>query len=96
MPYVHIQITDEGVTRPQKAELVARTTQMLTEILGKTADTTVVVMEEVPTDNWGIGGELVSARRARGATRPRLGSRNTPCWATKPTAGRHGTGETKR
>lgn len=65
MPYVHIRITDEGVTREQKAELVARSTQMLVDVLGKNSATTVVVIEEVPLDNWGIGGELVAVRRRR-------------------------------
>ena len=65
MPYVNIRITDEGVTRDQRAELVRRTTQMLVEVLGKNPATTVVVIDEVPTDSWGIGGELVDERRPR-------------------------------
>jgi len=65
VPYVHIRVTDEGVTREQKAELVARTTQMLVDVLGKDPATTVVVIDEVPTENWGIAGELVDERRAR-------------------------------
>jgi 4-oxalocrotonate tautomerase len=65
MPYVNIRITDEGVTRDQRAELVRRTTQMLQDVLGKDPATTVVVIDEVPTDSWGIGGELVDERRAR-------------------------------
>ncbi len=65
MPYVNIRITDEGVTRDQRAELVRRTTQMLLDVLGKDPATTVVVIDEVPTDSWGIGGELVDERRAR-------------------------------
>ncbi len=65
MPYVNIRITDEGVTRDQRAELVRRTTHMLQDVLGKDPATTVVVIDEVPTDSWGIGGELVDERRAR-------------------------------
>jgi 4-oxalocrotonate tautomerase len=33
--------------------------------LGKNPQTTVVVIEEVDTDNWGIGGETVTSRRQR-------------------------------
>lgn len=66
MPYVNIRITDEAVTREAKAELVARTTQMLVDVLGKNPETTVVVIDEVPTDNWGIGGTLVTDRRLAG------------------------------
>lgn len=65
MPYIHIRITDEGVTRAQKVELVERSTRLLAEVLNKDPATTVVVIEEVPVENWGIGGELVDVRRAR-------------------------------
>lgn len=67
MPYVNIRITDEGVTREQKVELIAGVTDLLKRVLGKNPATTVVVIDEVPTDNWGIGGELVTDRRKRGA-----------------------------
>lgn len=70
MPYVHIRITDEGVSTEQKAELVARSTQMLVDVLGKNPSTTVVVIEEVPLENWGIGGELVSVHRKRAGGTP--------------------------
>ncbi len=66
MPYVNIRITDENVSREAKAALIERTTQMLVDVLGKNPETTVVVIDEVPTDNWGIGGELVSDRRKTG------------------------------
>ena len=66
MPYVNIKITDEGVTAAQKAELIAGVTNLLRDILGKNPATTVVVIDEVKTDNWGIGGESVTVRRGRG------------------------------
>lgn len=56
MPYVNIKVTREGVTREQKAELIARTTQVLVEVLGKNPATTFVVIDEVDLDDWGIGG----------------------------------------
>ena len=68
MPYVSIQVTDEGVTREQKQELIAGATNLLKDVLGKNPATTFVVIEEVPTDNWGIAGELVTDIRARAAT----------------------------
>lgn len=69
MPYVNIQVTDEGVSREQKQALIAATTQMLQDVLDKDPSTTFVVIEEVSTDNWGIGGELVTDIRARKAGR---------------------------
>jgi 4-oxalocrotonate tautomerase len=35
--------------------------------LAKDPATTVVVIDEVDTDNWGVAGEQVTARSARGA-----------------------------
>jgi 4-oxalocrotonate tautomerase len=65
MPYVNIKITREGATREQKATLIREVTRLLAETLGKNQATTVVVIEEVETDNWGIGGETVSVRRKK-------------------------------
>ena len=53
-------------TSEQKAALIQGTTQLLVEALGKNPQTTVVVIDEVDTDNWGIGGETVTARRKQG------------------------------
>ena len=67
MPYVNIKITREGATAEQKAALIAGATKLLVDILGKNPNTTVVVIDEVDTDNWGIGGETITVRRQRGA-----------------------------
>lgn len=66
MPYVNIRITREGATAEQKAQLIQGVTQLLVDVLGKNPQTTVVVIDEVDTDNWGIGGETVTARRSQG------------------------------
>lgn len=66
MPYVNIKITDEGATAEQKAELIAGVTELLRRVLNKNPQTTVVVIDEVSTDNWGIGSESVSVRRRAG------------------------------
>lgn len=65
MPYVNIKITKEGATPEQKALLIQGATQLLVNILGKNSRTTVVVIDEVDTDNWGIGGETVTSLRKR-------------------------------
>ena len=65
MPYVNIKITNEGVTQEKKAQLIAGVTQLLVDILGKNPATTFVTIDEVDTDNWGIGGETVTERRKR-------------------------------
>jgi 4-oxalocrotonate tautomerase len=63
MPYVNIKITKEGATPEQKAELIKGVTDLLVKVLHKNPQTTVVVIEEIDTDNWGLGGETITVRR---------------------------------
>jgi 4-oxalocrotonate tautomerase len=65
MPFVNIKITNDGATAAQKAELIKGVTDLLVKVLHKNPATTVVVIDEVETDNWGIGGETVTARRGQ-------------------------------
>ncbi|MDH5752912.1 MAG: 4-oxalocrotonate tautomerase family protein [Deltaproteobacteria bacterium] len=63
MPLVNIRITRDGVTAEQKARLIKGVTDLLVDVLGKNPATTMVLIDEVDTDNWGIGGETVTRRR---------------------------------
>ena len=65
MPYVNIKITREGATAEQKEKLITGVTNLLADILGKNPKTTFVVIDEVETDNWGVGGETVTAIRKK-------------------------------
>ena len=66
MPYVNIKITREGgTTAAQKAALIEGTTELLARVLGKSPATTVVVIDEVDMENWGIGGVPVEEYRKR-------------------------------
>ncbi|MGH8491538.1 MAG: 2-hydroxymuconate tautomerase family protein [Moraxellaceae bacterium] len=65
MPYVNIKVTDEGVTKEQKAQLIAGVTKLLQDVLNKNPATTVVVIDEVNMDNWGIYGEQVTELRKK-------------------------------
>jgi len=63
MPIVTIQVTREGtkpgakaVTAEEKAALIKGTSELLRDVLNKPLDGTVVIIEEVDTDNWGRGG----------------------------------------
>ena len=66
MPFVNIKITPEGATAEKKQELIKGVTQLLSDVLGKNPKTTVVVIDEVDTDNWGIDGQSVTVRRKQG------------------------------
>ncbi|MBT7953225.1 MAG: 4-oxalocrotonate tautomerase family protein [Gammaproteobacteria bacterium] len=63
MPYVNIKITNEGVSKEQKEQLISGATQLLVDVLGKNPATTVVVIDEVETDNWGVGGKQITGLR---------------------------------
>ena len=66
MPYVNIRFVREKATKQQKAALIRGVTNLLHDILKKNPATTVVVIDEVDTDNWGIGGESITERRKQG------------------------------
>ena len=65
MPYVNIKVTREGVTAEQKAALIKGATNLLVDVLGKSPATTVVVIDEVDMDNWGVAGLPVADYRAQ-------------------------------
>lgn len=56
MPFVNILITDEGASPSQKSDIIAQVTRTLQTVLGKDPHTTHVVIQEVPTAAWGVGG----------------------------------------
>ena len=64
MPYVNIRIT-AGATTEQKAELIAGTTDLLVKVLNKNPASTFVVIDEVKTEDWGVGGISVAERTRR-------------------------------
>ncbi|WP_432472533.1 2-hydroxymuconate tautomerase family protein [Amphritea sp. HPY] len=63
MPYINIQVTDEGVTANQKKQLIQGATQLMVDVLNKDPAATFVVIDEVSTDNWGIGYDVVTDLR---------------------------------
>lgn len=63
MPIVTIQVTREGstpdrqsITAEEKAALIKGASELLLNVLNKPLESTVVVIEEVDTENWGKGG----------------------------------------
>ncbi len=72
MPYILVQVTREGVSPAQKAELIAGATDLVVRVLNKDPATTFVVIEEVDTDNWGVAGQSVTALRRQQSGAPAL------------------------
>lgn len=66
MPYVNIKITKEGnVTKEQNAALIKDATDLLVNVLHKNPASTVVVIDEVDLDNWGLGGDPILVAREK-------------------------------
>ena len=63
MPYINVKITDEGVTNDLKKAIIKGCTQIMVDVLDKNPATTFVVIDEVNTDNWGIGFDQVTQLR---------------------------------
>jgi 4-oxalocrotonate tautomerase len=59
MPYINVKIT-KGATQEQKEQIIQGVTQLMVDVLNKNPQTTFVVIDEVETDHWGIGGESIT------------------------------------
>jgi 4-oxalocrotonate tautomerase len=65
MPYVNIKLTreQEPLTTEQKAALIKGVTELLVNVIDRGPTTTVVIIDEIDTDNYGVGGETITVRR---------------------------------
>ncbi|EAJ5842310.1 4-oxalocrotonate tautomerase family protein [Campylobacter jejuni] len=65
MPFVNIRITKENgePTTEQKQELIAGVTDLLAKVLNKNESSTVVIIDEIDTDNYGLGGKSITQAR---------------------------------
>lgn len=66
MPFVQVRIT-EGASQQQKEELIEGITDLLSRVLDKNPASTHVMIEEVPSESWGVRGKTVAELRASGA-----------------------------
>lgn len=67
MPYVNIKVTKENgePTVVQKEELIKGVTELLHTVLGRNRASTVVIIDEIETENYGLGGESIKIKRKR-------------------------------
>ncbi len=65
MPFVNVRITKEQgcPTTEQKKELIAEITELLSKMLNKNKASTVVIIDEIDTDNYGLGGKSITEVR---------------------------------
>ena len=67
MPYVNIKLTQEAqpITAEQKAAIIKGVTDLLVDVIDRGPATTVVVIDEIDTDNYGVGGKTITVRRSQ-------------------------------
>lgn len=67
MPYINIRITKENgePTAEQKAQLIEGVTELVSRILGRNKSSTVVIIDEIDMQNYGLAGESIKSIRER-------------------------------
>ncbi|MGE5323402.1 MAG: tautomerase family protein [Actinomycetota bacterium] len=66
MPLIQVKLMEEVLTASQKKEVIARLTDAIVSIEGEGArPVTWVVLEEVRSGEWGIGGNPLTSEAAR-------------------------------
>ncbi len=67
MPYINIRVTKENgePTAEQKAQLVEGVTELVSRVLGRNKSSTVVIIDEIDMQNYGLGGESIKSIRER-------------------------------
>lgn len=66
MPVINVKMTHEdgGATKEQKEELAKGITELFAKIFnGRGANSAVVIIDEVDTDNYMIGGKSITTIR---------------------------------
>ncbi len=67
MPYINIRVTKENgePTAEQKAQLIEGVTELVGRVLGRNKSSTVVIIDEIDMQNYGLGGESIKSIRER-------------------------------
>ena len=67
MPYINIKVTKENgePTTEQKAKLIEGVTELVSRVLGRNKSSTVVIIDEIDMQNYGLAGESIKSIRER-------------------------------
>ena len=66
MPFINVKIIDQVFTADQKRDIVERLTDAMVSIEGENMrSVTWVVVEEVASGDWGIGGQPLTTQDVR-------------------------------
>ncbi|MBQ9291923.1 MAG: 4-oxalocrotonate tautomerase family protein [Campylobacter sp.] len=67
MPLINVKMTieDGGLSTEQKQDLAKELTNAFVRVVGRGQKTCVVVIDEISTDNYAIGGETITNIRKK-------------------------------
>jgi len=66
MPFVEVKVFEDELTKDQTKELVQRITDAVTAVTSeKLRDVTWVIVSEVKSGNWGVGGNALGLEDVR-------------------------------
>lgn len=60
MPYVNVKLVKDQVSAEQKKELVKGLTDLIVRLMNRDRMLTVITIDELDKEHWGIGGETLS------------------------------------
>ena len=58
MPYINVKLAG-NLNKDQKKEIAKEMTELIERVANKPASYTYIVFEEVKSENWAIGGNLL-------------------------------------
>lgn len=61
MPIIHVKLIEGVFEKEQKRKLIGKLTDALEEVYPGLRDATFVTIEEVKEEQWGIGGQPMTA-----------------------------------
>lgn len=61
MPYVNVRVAG-NLTREQKTKVAEEISDTLERIINKPKSATYITFDEVPRENWAVGGKLLGQK----------------------------------
>lgn len=66
MPFIEIKVFEDELTEEQARELIQKTTDLMVSYVGESLrEATWVVIDEVKSGQWGVGGKALGLKDVR-------------------------------
>ena len=67
MPYIEVNVFEDELSQTQKEQLISKITTAVTDVTSeKLSDVTWVVIKEVASGSWGVGGNALGLDDIKG------------------------------